>query len=514
MIEKSSNKLIMKNAAVLYFRMLITVLVGLYTSRVILQALGVEDFGIYNVVGGFVSLFSIISASISASIVRYLTFSLGKGDALELRRVFSMSILVLCGISLIIVLATETIGLWYIYNKMVVPTSRMNAAFWVFQISIITFIVSLINVPYNSTIVAHERMPVYAYLSIVNAVLKLLICFAVSYSSFDRLIVYAFLLLIVTVLNQIFHVWFCKKNFEECRFRLSLEKKLFKEMFGFAGWKFIGTSASILRVQGTNLLLNWVGGPIVNCAYGIANTVSGVVSGFVGNFTQAFNPQITKRYAAEEYESLMQLLIYGAKYSYYLMFILVLPLSLNMEFVLKLWLGEVPDYTVNFCCLTCVFLLSETISYPIITAKNATGKIRDYQLIVGGIQLLTLPISYIGLKLGFPLEYVVVSTVFTSIIALVARLYSLQGDFPSWSVTLFVKKVVLNVLIVSLVSTIPSIIVFLNIPNGWCNFILTSLISVGCTTLTIFYIGCSKSERKQIILFIKRVSFVKKKSIS
>lgn len=511
--NQSNNKQIAKNAAALYFRMILTMLVGLYTSRVILQVLGVEDYGIYNVVGGFVSMFSLISGSISASISRFLTFELGRRDIEKLKRVFSTSILVLCGVSILVVIATESVGLWYLYNKMVIPVERMNAAFWVFQISVLTFVINLVNMPYNASIVSHERMDMYAYLSIADAVIKLLICYAVMASPIDRLIFYAILLFLTGVFNQIIYVWYCKNKFEECHFKWILDRSLFKDIFGFAGWNFIGSSAAILRTQGANLLLNWAGGPIVNAANGIANTISGVVSGFVGNFTQAFNPQITKRYAAGEYRSLMELLINGSKYAYYLMFILALPVALNTEFILKIWLGVVPEHTVWFCRLTFIFLLAESISRPIITAKNATGSIRNYQLVVGGILLLMLPISYVGLKVGFPVEWVAASNAITAIMAVGARMYMLRGDFPCWSSRVYFIKVVLNVSTVTIISFIPPFFSYIIIPKGWINFILTTTIAFAFTTITILYVGCSKSERMLIIFKSKQMLQILKKKL-
>ena len=298
---QSNNKQIAKNALALYFRMFFTMLVGLYTSRVILQALGVEDYGIYNVVGGFVSMFSLISGSVASSVSRFFTFELGRKDLDKLKRVFSTSIFVLIGLAIIVFIATETFGIWYLNNKMVIPESRMTAAMWCFQISLVTFVVNLINQPYSAAIIAHERMDIYAYLAISDSVMKLIICYAVLHSPIDRLIFYAILLCGVGLINQAIYVIFCKRKFQECTFHLMFDHSLFKEMFGFAGWNFIGSSAAILTSQGSNLLLNWAGGPVVNAAYGIANTVSSIVSTFVSNFTQAFTPQITKRYAAQEY---------------------------------------------------------------------------------------------------------------------------------------------------------------------------------------------------------------------
>lgn len=498
-MSQVDNRRIAKNAIALYFRTFITMLIGLYTSRVILQALGVVDFGIYNVVGGFVSMFSLISVSLTSSIGRYITFELGKGDEDKLRRVFSTSIFVVLGLSLLVFIATETFGLWYFYNKMVIPPDRMDAAFWVFQISVFTFILSLINMPYASSIIAHERMDIYAYLSIFDATCKLLICYLVMHSPIDRLIFYSLLFCAVGVIDQCIYVLFCKRNFEESHFKFVFDKTLFKGMFGFAGWNFIGSSAAVLRNQGANLLLNAFGGPVVNAANGIANTITGIVSGFVSNFTQAFNPQITKQYAAGEYESLMKLLIYGSKYSYYLLFLLSLPVMLNAHFILKIWLGVVPDYTVDFCRWIFIFLLAESVSRPIITAKNATGEIRNYQIVVGGILLLMLPISYICLRLGASVISVVIANAGTAILAVFARMYMLRGDFPCWSSRVFINKVLLNVLLVSIVSAVLPTILYLNLQEGWIRLLSTSTLAVICSIGSILYVGCTKSERGLIL---------------
>ena len=503
--SKSNNKQIAKNAVALYFRMFVTMLVGLYTSRVILQALGVEDYGIYNVVGGFVSMFSLISSSLQGSVSRFLTFELGTGNTDNLKKVFSTSFYVMIGLSVVIIIATETIGIWYLNNKMVIPTERMGAAFWCFQLSVASFVLSLISTPYSSSIISHEKMNVYAYISIVDVLLKLVICYALVISPIDRLILYAILLFLVQCINQTIYWTYCKRKFEECTLQAIFEKQLFKKMFGFAGWNFIGSSSAVLRNQGANLLLNAWGGPVVNAANGIANTICGVVMGFVGNFTQAFNPQITKRYAAKEYDSLMTLLIYGSKYSYYLMFIIALPIILNAEFILKIWLGIVPEHTVLFSRWIFVFLLVESISRPIITAKNATGQIRNYQIVVGGTLLLMLPLSYLGLKLGMPVEVVPFCNALTAVMSVFARMYMLRGDFPSWSSRVYFFKVVLNAVKVAAISSVLPLICFIKIEQGWVNFVVTTLVCFISCLLTMLYIGCDSSERNTIFLKAKQV---------
>ena len=498
-VTNTNNKQIAKNAAALYFRMIVTMLVALYTSRVILNALGFEDYGIYNVVGGFVSMFSLVSGSIQGAIGRFITYELGRGDIDNLKKTFATSIIVMLGLSVIVVLLTETLGLWYLNHKMVIPEERMNAAFWCFQLSVITFVLSMINTPYSSAIIAHERMDLYAYLTILDVIIKLVICFAVIHSPIDRLIFYAILLCLWGVLNQIIYVIFCKRKFAECTFKDRFDKALFKSIFSFAGWNFVGTSAAILRTQGANLLLNWAGGPIANAANGIANSVSGIVSGFVSNFTQAFNPQITKRYASGEYESLMKLLIYGSKFSYYLMWILALPLMLNADYLLHLWLGHVPEHTVAFIRWILIFLLAESISRPIITAKNATGDIRVYQIVVGGVLLLMLPMSYVAIILGFPIESVAACNAITAILAIFARMYMLRGDFPGWSSRVYFLKVFCNVLLVSVVSFVLPYILYKGLPYGLVNLLITTIVSVACIAVSVLFIGCDKVERTVLL---------------
>lgn len=509
-----NNKLIAKNAIALYFRMVVTMLMGLYTSRVILHALGVEDYGIYNVVGGFVSMFSLMSGSLQSAVSRYLIFELGKGNIGRLKKVFSTSLYVLGALSLLVLFATETFGLWYLENKMVIPADRYDAAFWVFHISVFTFILSLVNTPYTASVISHERMGVYAYISVIDAVFKLLISYMVFYSPIDQLVYYALLLCFVSVLYQCYYVWYCKRHFEECHFKMIFDRDLFKGMFSFAGWNFIGSSAAVLRTQGANLLLNAFGGPVVNAANGIANTITNVVSMFVSNFTQAFNPQITKRYAAAEYESLMKLLIYGSKYSFYLMFLLALPVMINTNFILTLWLGIVPEHTVLFARWTFIFLLAESISRPIITAKNATGQIRNYQIVVGGVLLTMLPLSYISLKIGAPVTIVAFFNAATAIMAIFARMYMLKDDFPCWSSRVYFKKVFLNVIFVAVMASILPLVLYNYLSKGWASFLLTSLASVVCTLLSILFIGCSQTERSMIYTKIKEGLVLARKKLN
>ena len=333
----TNNKRIAKNTLLLYVRMLFMMAVSLYTSRVILNALGVEDYGIYNVVGGVVAMFSIISGSLSAAISRFITFELGKGDIDKLKKTFSAAVTIQLLLSLIIVILIESVGVWFLNFKMTIPSDRMAAANWVLQFSIVTFVINLVSVPYNATIIAHERMSAFAYISILEAVGKLAIAFLIMVSPIDRLVFYAILMCGVAVIVRLTYGYYCKRHFSECRYSFRWDKEILVKMFGFAGWNFIGASSAILRDQGGNIVINLFYGPAVNAARGIAMQVNGAVTGFVSNFMTALNPQITKSYAAGDRAYMMTLIYQGARLSFYMLLLLSLPVFLNTHYILVIW---------------------------------------------------------------------------------------------------------------------------------------------------------------------------------
>lgn len=501
-----NNRRIAKNTLMLYFRMFITLIVGLYTSRVVLNTLGVEDYGIYNVVGGVVSMFSLISGSISAAIGRFLTYELGRGDMERLKRTFSTSVNVQIVLAVIVFVAAEIIGIWFMNNEMKIPADRMPAAHWVFHCSLITFAVSLVSMPYNASIMSHEHMGVYAYITIFETVMKLVIVYALLVSPFDKLITYAVLMVMVSLIVQIIYQWYCKAHFKECAYRFIFDKELFRGIFSFAGWNAIGSSAAILRGQGNNILLNiFSGGTAVNAAAGVATTLTGVVTSFTGNFMTAFNPQITKNYAAEKYDELISLLHRGTKFSAYLLLFIAIPVMLNAEYVFTLWLGIVPEHTVSFVRLILIYSLSETMARPLITAKLATGKIRNYQIAIGGVLLLTLPISYTALKLGAPVEAVYVANIATSVAAFFVRMYMLRGDIPQWSSWRFVKDIYLRVIVVAVVAAILPAIVYSVLENPLPRLVASSVVSVISSSVVILYMGCNKNERAFILSKVKGI---------
>lgn len=505
-----NNKRIAKNTLLLYFRMLFMMVVSLYTSRVILNALGVEDFGIYNVVGGVVAMFTVISGSLSAAISRFITYELGKGDQSKLNKIFSASVTIQLLLSLIIVVLIESVGVWFLNAKMTIPADRVTAANWVLQFSIITFVINLISVPYNAAIIAHERMSAFAYISILEAIGKLAIAFFIMWSPIDKLIYYAILMCTVAVIVRLTYGHYCKKHFTECTYHFHWDKDILKQMFGFAGWNFIGASSVVFRDQGGNIILNIFFGPTVNAARGIANQVNTAITGFVQNFMTALNPQITKSYASGDGEYMMTLIFQGARLSFYMLLLLSLPVLINTHYILVIWLKIVPEHAVLFVRLILIFAMCESISNPLITAMLATGKIRNYQIVVGGLQLLNLPLSYICLKTGFVPESILVVAIIISLACLFARLYMLRGMIGLSSI-LYMKNVFLNVLVVALLSTIIPYMLFCYMKETFFSFIIITLIAVLCTLVVEFYIGCNQKER---FFVLNKVRNIKNKFIA
>lgn len=492
-----NNKRIAKNTLLLYCRMLFLMAVSLYTSRVVLNALGVEDFGIYNVVGGIVAMFTVLSGSLSAAISRFITYELGKGDQSNLNKIFSSAVTIQLSLAGIIILLAETIGLWFLNVKMNIPEIRMEAANWVFQFSILTFAINLISVPYNASIIAHEKMSAFAYISILEAVGKLTIAYLIIISPMDKLIFYAILMCLVAIIIRFTYGNYCKKHFSECTYHFIWDKQQLKQMFGFAGWNFIGAASAVLRDQGGNVVINLFCGPTVNAARGIAFQVNNAVNQFVTNFMTALNPQITKSYAAGDKEYMMTLIFQGARLSFYMLLLLSLPILTNTHYILELWLKIVPEHTVLFVQLILIFAMSESISYPLITAMLATGKIRNYQIIVGGLQMMNLPISYLLLRLGFFPEIVIIVAICISQCCLAARLILLK-KMIGISMQKYLKKVYFNIIIVSIIAAIPPCISTYYIDESFVKFTIISLLAAICTISSIYFIGCNYQERQFI----------------
>ena len=502
--NSTNNKRIAKNTILLYARMLFLMIVSLYTSRVILNTLGVEDYGIYNVVGGFVTMFSMLSGSLSAAISRFLTFELGTGNGEKLKKVFSISVTIQITISIIIVFIAETIGLWFLNYKMVIPESRVTAANWCYHFSVITLAVNLISIPYNAAIIAHEKMSAFAYISILEAIGKLVIAWAIFISPIDMLVFFAAMVAILACSIRLIYTWYCKRHFEECSYHFIYDYDLLKQMFGFAGWNFIGSSAVILRDQGGNLILNLFFGPVVNASRGIAVKINSVLHSFITSFMTALNPQITKSYASGDQDYMMKLIFVGARFSFYLLLFLSLPILLNTQYVLELWLKQVPEYSALFVQLVLILALHESLSNPLVTAMLATGDIKKYQIFAGGVNSLNLPISYMFLLLGFPPESVYIVAIILSFVVQAVRLILLH-DMIHLNIVDYLNKVYVNIIFVTIASIIIPFLFSQYNSDGLVRFVLTTALSLICTTISIFIVGCNKYERHFIIARTRQV---------
>lgn len=489
-----NNRKIAKNTLLLYFRMLLTMAVSLYTSRIILNTLGVEDFGIYNVVGGVVAMFSIISGSLSAAISRFITYELGREGYDRLKVIFSSAVTIQVILAFLICILAEVGGVWFLNTQMNIPVERVVAANWVLQCSIFTFMINLISIPYNAAIIAHERMKAFAYVSILEVVLKLLVAFALHIVIFDKLKVYAVLLLIVALIIRFVYAYYCKRHFKECTYRFIYDKEVLREMAGFAGWNLIGSSAGVLKDQGVNIVINLFCGTTVNAARGIAVQVNNATQSFVRNFMTALNPQITKSYASSDSEYLMKLLYKGSRLSFYMLLLLSLPIIIETDCILSVWLKVVPEHTVNFVRLILVLAMCESISLPLITVMLATGKIRNYSIIVGGLNMMNFPFSYLLLYWGFEPESTILLAIVISQGCFIIRIVMLRKK-TGLSARNFIREVYMNIIIVSVLSCIFPMLIYNVVGDRVLRIVLVVVGSFISTSTVIYYVGCTSNER-------------------
>ena len=495
MSDVQNNKRIAKNTLLLYFRMILVMAVTLYTSRVVLNTLGVEDYGIYNVVGGIVAMFGFINSSMSSATQRYLTFTLGKGDEKRLRTIFSTALQIHALIAGIVFVLGETVGLWFLWNKMQIPVDRMDAAFWVLQCSILSAVVMIVSVPYNADIIAHERMSVFAYISVVEVILKLLIVYLLVVFSADKLILYGILILMVQVVIRFCYSIYCNRHFEESNYLHVLDKSLFKEMTGFAGWSMFGNLSAVMLTQGVNMLLNVYFGPIINAARAVAVQIQGVMLQFVGNFQTALNPQITKTYASGDMRQMHALMFRSARFSFYLVLLLALPVLYETEFILTAWLKIVPDHTVIFTRIIICMTLMCPISNPMVVANRATGKVRMFEMISGGVLFLVFPVSWILLEYGFPAYSVFIVNFVLEGVALLARMlvlrYLIEIGIREWVQNLF-----LRIGLVIITSVILPSVVYVSLQEGIVRFIAVGMSCMFSVFVTTYLLGLTTSERK------------------
>ena len=491
---EDSNRRLARNTILLYVRMFFLMLIGLYTSRVILNTLGIVDYGINNVVGGVVVMFSILTNTISGAIGRFITFELGTGNFEKLRNVFSTSVYVQCFMALAIVIICEALGFWFLTNKMDIPTHRMDAAIWVFHCSIIYFGLSLIFTPYNALIVAHERMDAFAYISILEALAKLFIVFVLQWFDYDKLKLYSVLLLVVSIAISLIYVIYSRYHFKESKLTLHFNKDIFKHMASFAGWNMLGSGAWMLETQGTNILMNLFFGVTVNAARGIAVQINHIVQQFVNNFMTALRPQITKSCAAGNYDEMNRLMMKGAKFSYLLMFVISLPIVLETDKILTIWLKIYPEYAVSFVRFTIAISLCMVIINPVITAIMATGDIKKYQIIVGFVGLLQFPLIYIAFNLGFsPISAYVVSLLFY-VFFVFFKPYIVR-NLLKLDLHDFLYEVIIPISKVTVFSIIIPITIYLLISPSWLRFCMVLSSSLLMTIFVSWKIGMKESER-------------------
>ena len=494
---QSNNKRIARNTLLLYVRMLLTMAVSLYTSRVILNTLGVEDYGVYNVTGGVITMFAFLNTSMSSSTQRYITFALGRGDKKRLNVVFNTSIQIHILISILVFVLGETIGLWFVLNKLVIPEGREVAAMWVYQCSILSSIVGIMSVPYNADIIANERMSAFAYISILDVILKLIIVFILVVTPVDKLIFYSILVVCVQIFIRYVYAKYCSIHFEEVKILKMIDKRLLKEMSTFAGWSFFGNFACVLYGQGVNILLNVFFGPVTNAARGIAVQVQGAVQQFAGNFQMAINPQITKSYASGNIQQMHNLMFRSSRFSFYLLYFFILPVLLETSYVLTLWLKIVPDNTVIFTRIMLLIVLLNPFSSPLTIANQATGRIKLYQIIVGITLMSILPISYIVLKLGAPSYSVFIVHFVIELIAVFLRVIMLK-KLISLSIIEYVKSVYGYVVIVLCLSPILPYFVRTFISEGFQRLVIVSFTSAISVMLIGYIFGLTKGERFMI----------------
>lgn len=482
--------------------MFVLMVISFFTARITLNALGVEDYGINNVVGGLVTVFSLFSNSMTAATSRFITCALGEENEEKLNKIFSTTVNLHLTLTIFIVVLLELGGIWFLNNKLLIPADKMHAANWVFQCSVLGFAVNLMSIPYNACIIAQERMSAFAYMTIIDGFFKFVVAFSIYYYRGDRLILYAVLGLLFTMINRYIYYIYCKRNFKECTYRWIWDANLNKKIFNFSGWNFIGASSGVLRDHGVNILLNLFCGPSVNAARGITMQISGIVTQFAQNFMTALNPQITKSYAAGDKGRAIHLVFQGSRFSFYLLFFISLPLIIETNFILHTWLGVVPDYSAIFVRLMLIYTLVESLSYTMVTLMLATGNIRNYQIVVGGCQLLNFPLSYLFLNLGFNPSITIIISISIAFLCMLLRFVLLwkMVRFPYWN---FIKSVLFNVVIVSVVAFPFPFFIILFMEEGWYRFALVGFTCLIFGGISIYYIGCSLQERLFVIHYIK-----------
>ena len=497
------NKRVAKNTIYLYFRTMFVMAISIFTSRIILDALGVNDYGIYNAVGGFVAIFSMLSGTLVAASQRFIAFELGKQSP-DVKKVFSTTVSVHLLLATVILILLETIGLWFLNSKMNIDPERMIAANWVYQCSVFTFCINLICIPYNAAIIAYEKMAAFAYISIFEVAAKLGCVYALFIIVFDSLVVYAIFMMLVAVILCIIYGLYCHRNFSKCRYNYSFDRLTFHEMLSFSGWNFIGSITSNLNGHGINILTNLFFGVALNAARGVATQVDNAISTFVNNFLMAITPQITKSYAAKDFVYINRIIITGTKYSFFLLWLISLPVCLNTEYILGVWLKKVPDYTADFVRLGIVYNMCQTLSQCLYRTMLASGKIKKYQIVVGSLSILVFPATYIFFHIGLPASWGYWAMIIFSVVCLIARLKLLQEILPVFST----KRFCIEALLPISCSVIPVLLIAYHMHSliehvTLLTFTAESLGCIALTGISTWILGLTRTERRKCVSFIQ-----------
>jgi len=498
-----SNKRIAKNTILLYLRMILNMMVSIYTGRVVLQVLGVEDFGIYNILGGVVVLFSFINNFLNTACERFISMAIVDEDKGQPEKIFRTALFIHLIIVVLFITATETIGLWFVYEKLVIPDSRFDAALWLYHIYVFNTCLTIFRVPYNAAIIAEERMDFYAYTSIGETILRLLVVYLLMVIAFDKLITYALLHTIVAGFMLMGYQFYAIKHFAYCRFSIKYDSYFLKKMIPFSSWNLLGSIADLGYKQGTNIILNLFCGVSLNAAMGLATTVRSTIFNFITNFQVASNPQIIKLYSLGDYKKYSHLVYRISKFSYFLMLFLAIPSILNMDYILTLWLGNVPAHTTSFVILGLIYCLIDSLHGPLWTTMIATGKIRNYQLFASFVLLLNLPLSYFALELGFPPESIMVVQIVVSLITIIVRLI-FSFRFAHLDLSLYLSYVLFPIILVTVLSTPLPYYVSTFYEYSLARLLVTGFVSVVCMSLSVYIIGLVEDERKFLNRLIER----------
>lgn len=501
MSEIINNRRIAKNTLYLYLRMIISMVVSLYTSRVIIQVLGIDDFGIYNIVAGVIVLFSFVSTSLKNSTQRFLSYQLGKEDVDELNRVMSMSLQCHLIYAAFFVVLALTIGLWFVSCKLNIPADRTQAAIIVYLVSVVTFVFNIFQAPYQAAIISHEKMSFYAFISILDVVLKLFVVYVLLISEGDKLIVYSFLVLLVTLISLLVPVYYCYKKLGYRKPTLIKDKNLFKQFFGYTGWSMFSGCAYIGAQQGGNILVNIFSGVAANGAYGIANQVTNILYGFVSNFQSAFNPQIVKSYSGGQTKEMLSLINRTSYFSYYIFLIIAVPVLVEIDYLLSIWLGNVPDYTANICRLLLIYFLVDSIECPLWMLIGATGKMKIYSLWLGIITLFNIPISLFLLSIGWSIYWVFIVRVLLNVVSAIIRPFYVKFLVKEFSLRDYCKNALLRPILVTL-TIIPVIWAFANLASDFHPLVI--LLCIFCiTAIGIWIIGLNNTDRVVLVSLVK-----------